>query len=88
MGAAILPVLVFTVFWGLIGIVVPLFIPRSENRPLIQVSIGLTAVCCYVFWLCTYMAQMNPLIGPMLGDGILYMLDRYWGGHHSHEAAS
>ncbi|XP_022669915.1 V-type proton ATPase subunit e 2-like [Varroa jacobsoni] len=83
MGAGVLAILFFTIFWGLIGIVVPIFIPRRENRPLIQVCISLTAVCCYVFWLCTYMAQMNPLIGPMLTKDTLWAIDAYWGGHDS-----
>ena len=63
MGAAALPVIMFTLIWGGVGIVAPYFVKAGPNKRLIQTSLALTAACCWLFWLCCYMAQMNPLIG-------------------------
>ena len=29
-------------------------------------------------WLCCYMAQMNPLIGPVLPQRALFAIQQYW----------
>ncbi|XP_023342599.1 V-type proton ATPase subunit e 2-like isoform X1 [Eurytemora carolleeae] len=57
-----LPVLMFTLIWGLVGGVAPKFVPRGPHQSLIQMSLLLTGICCWLFWLCCYMSQMNPLI--------------------------
>ncbi|CAG0890954.1 unnamed protein product [Darwinula stevensoni] len=31
-------------------------------------------------WLCAYMAQMNPLFGPQIGNATLLVMKREWGG--------
>ncbi|XP_022904205.1 V-type proton ATPase subunit e 2-like [Onthophagus taurus] len=79
MGAAALPFIIFTALWGAVGIVLPFFVPRGPNRGVIQVVLILTAVTCWLFWLCCYMAQMNPLIGPKLDSHILMLMAREWG---------
>ena len=66
MGAAALPVIMFTLIWGGVGIVAPYFVKAGPNKRLIQTSLALTAACCWLFWLCCYMAQMNPLIGESI----------------------
>ncbi|GLH13151.1 Uncharacterized protein GBIM_17776 [Gryllus bimaculatus] len=53
MGASAVPVIIFTILWGVVGIVLPFVVPKGPNRG----------------WLCCYMAQMNPLIGPKLSNG-------------------
>ena len=63
MGAAALPVIMFTLIWGGVGIVAPYFVKAGPNKRLIQTCLALTAACCWLFWLCCYMSQMNPLIG-------------------------
>ena len=63
MGAAALPVIMFTLIWGGVGLVAPYFVKAGPNKRLIQTCLTLTAACCWLFWLCCYMAQMNPLIG-------------------------
>ena len=40
----------------------------------------LTGACCWLFWLCCYMSQMNPLIGPVLETKALFAMKREWGG--------
>ncbi|KAF3429750.1 hypothetical protein E2986_13747 [Frieseomelitta varia] len=62
MGASLLPILFFTFLWGIVGIVLPIFVPKGTNRG----------------WLCCYMAQMNPLIGPKLSKFTILMMAREW----------
>ena len=45
-----------------------------------QVVLMLTGACCWLFWLCCYMSQMNPLIGPVLETKALFAMKREWGG--------
>ncbi|RWS31506.1 V-type proton ATPase subunit e 2-like protein [Leptotrombidium deliense] len=70
--------LLFTLIWGAVGGVLPLFVPRSDNRGIIQVMLITTAACCYVMWLCTYMAQVNPLVGPQLSGVTRLLMARGW----------
>jgi len=78
MGASLIPVLFFTIVWGVVGGVLPLFIPRSPHKSVIQVTLILTGVCCWLFWLCCYMSQMNPLIGPILETKALFAMRSEW----------
>lgn len=78
MGAAAAPVIIFTLIWIVIGGVLPWFVPKGENRGVIQTMLITTSVCCYLFWLCTYMMQMNPLFGPQLHKGTLQILKKEW----------
>ncbi|KAF9417951.1 hypothetical protein HW555_005096 [Spodoptera exigua] len=78
MGASFIPITVFTVLWGIVGIVCPFFAPKGPNRGIIQVVLMLTAATCWLFWLCAYMAQMNPLIGPRLDNETLIWMAHTW----------
>merc|ERR1711997_254289 len=80
MGASWVPVLLFTVIWGIVGGVLPFVLPKGPHKSVIQVVLVLTAVCCWLFWLCCYMSQMNPLIGPILNQRTLFAMKTYWGG--------
>jgi V-type H+-transporting ATPase subunit e len=80
MGASWLPVLLFSVLWGVVGIVLPFVVPRGPHKSVIQVTLMLTAACCWLFWLCCYMSQMNPLIGPSLETKALYAMRVHWDG--------
>ena len=80
MAAQVGPVLFFTAFWGIIGGILPFFVPNGPNKSVIQVILVMTAVCCWLFWLCCYMAQMNPLIGPNLSQKSLFAIKTYWKG--------
>ncbi|XP_050676570.1 V-type proton ATPase subunit e 2-like [Leptidea sinapis] len=77
--AVVTNISVVTVFWGFVGIVCPYFVRRGPNRRVIQVMLMLTAASCWLFWLCTYVAQMNPLIGPKLKNRTLIWIAHKWG---------
>ncbi|KAH0945005.1 hypothetical protein HN011_004800 [Eciton burchellii] len=82
MGASALPVAIFTILWGIVaivGITLPLFAPKGPNRGILQVLLILTAFTCWLFWLCCYMAQMNPLIGPKLDNITILVMAQQWG---------
>ncbi|KAK4883519.1 hypothetical protein RN001_006838 [Aquatica leii] len=78
MGTAI-PLIVFTVLWGGVGIGLPFVVPKGPNRGIIQVILMLTAATCWLFWLCCYLAQLNPLIGPKLSQHAILLMAREWG---------
>ncbi|XP_017782215.1 PREDICTED: V-type proton ATPase subunit e-like [Nicrophorus vespilloides] len=79
MGASYIPFIVFTTLWAIVGIVLPFVVPKGPNRGIIQVVLMLTAATCWLFWLCCYMAQMNPLIGPKLDRHTIMILAKEWG---------
>ena len=76
MGASVLPVAIFTAIWGVVGVLLPVLVPRSPHKSVIQVLIPklfslncnvnkvcliITASCCWLFWLCCYMSQVFSL---------------------------
>ncbi|CAB3383336.1 Hypothetical predicted protein [Cloeon dipterum] len=79
MGVEVWPLAVFTVIWAIVGIVGPFVVPKGPNRGVTRVALILTGVTCWLFWLCCYMAQMNPLIGPRLSNHTLLLIAREWG---------
>lgn len=78
MAAEVGPVAIVSVFWVIVGAIVPWFIPKGSQRGIIQAMIIITAVTCYVFWLCTYMSQMYPLVGPSVQNNTALLMEFYW----------
>ncbi|GAB6021870.1 hypothetical protein CHUAL_006037 [Chamberlinius hualienensis] len=78
MAVAYVPMIVITGFWGIVGIILPLIVPKGPNRGVIRAMLMLTAVCCWLFWLCAYLCQINPLFGPALHTETLAILQREW----------
>jgi len=79
MGAGWLPVVAFTLIWGLVGGVAPRFVPSGPHKQLLQLCLVMTGLCCWMFWLFCYMCQMNPLLGPALDKNALVAVKHYWG---------
>ncbi|XP_034234605.1 V-type proton ATPase subunit e-like [Thrips palmi] len=80
MGFSFIPFIFFTALWAVVGIVLPFVVPKGPNRGIFQLVLMLTAATCWIFWLCCYMAQMNPLIGPKLSNRTLMLMAKNWGG--------
>nr|ALS05197.1 vacuolar ATP synthase subunit e 2 [Tortanus dextrilobatus] len=79
MAAGWVPILFFTLIWGLVGGIAPKFVPQGSHKSLIQMCLLMTGACCWLFWLCCYMAQMNPLVGPEMDIKSLTAMKHYWG---------
>jgi len=73
---------IITCVWAFVGIVLPLLcqflMGNSPNKGITQICLVLTAVCCYIFWLTTFISQLNPLIGPELDVGLIRMIQNEW----------
>uniref|UniRef100_A0A1B0GAD9 V-type proton ATPase subunit n=1 Tax=Glossina morsitans morsitans TaxID=37546 RepID=A0A1B0GAD9_GLOMM len=79
MAVALIPMLFVTVFWIIIGMIIPLLIRQGPNRGVIRCILVLTAVTCWLFWFSCYMAQSNPLEGPILSQKAVFMIAEKWG---------
>lgn len=73
-----IPLIVVSLFWLLVGGVIPFLIPKGPNRGIIQTMLVLTAICCYLFWLAVYLFQMYPLIGPSVSTDVVRTMKWYW----------
>merc|ERR1712116_23675 len=69
----------FHCVWGVVGGILPWFVPKGPNRGVTQTVLVITACSCWLFWLCCYLMQMNPLIGPEIKNQTLLIMRKEWG---------
>lgn len=46
----IVVLVVITAFWAVVGLVLPLLLPKGFDRGVVQTCLILTAVCCYMMF--------------------------------------
>jgi len=85
MAASALPIILFTLIWGAVA-ASGYWVPQGPHKQLIQVCLVLTGACCWLFWLCCYMSQMNPLIGPIIHPNTAAAIHYFWGNFTPVEA--
>lgn len=71
-------IFLFTCLFGGVAFGVPAFLPENANKDIIKLMVTMSAICCYLMWLVTYMSQMNPLFGPMLNNATMSLMKREW----------
>eukprot|EP00054_Salpingoeca_dolichothecata_P014353 m.80924 g.80924 ORF g.80924 m.80924 type:complete len:78 (+) comp20951_c0_seq2:659-892(+) len=68
MASPAVAIIVSTIFFAGIALI-GFFVGPPKNHPekgVIQTMVITTCVCMWLFYLFTYMAQINPLVGPQL----------------------
>ncbi|KAJ8730257.1 hypothetical protein PYW07_017295 [Mythimna separata] len=77
--AVVLPIYIFTAIFGAIFLIGPLLVRRGPNAGIARCCIMISAFCCWLFWTTMYIVQLNPLLGPRMGNETLAWIGHKWG---------
>ncbi|XP_060975039.1 V-type proton ATPase subunit e1 [Cannabis sativa] len=66
--------LITTLIFAVVGVIASLLVRiccnRTPSTNLLHLTLVVTAVvCCWMMWAIVYLAQMKPLIVPILSEG-------------------
>ncbi|KAK0480108.1 ATPase, V0 complex, subunit E1/e2 [Armillaria novae-zelandiae] len=64
--ASIIPVFLVLVVVAALMTASALFVPKGPNQIVIRTGLMLALAACYLMWMVTYMAQLHPLIAPVV----------------------
>ncbi|KAH8358748.1 hypothetical protein KR093_002094 [Drosophila rubida] len=70
--------IVITLFWIAFAIIGCFAASRYDEKAIIRCCFILTAVCCWLLWVSTFLMQLNPLIGPRVNQRVIYGMVSYW----------
>ena len=69
---------IVTLVWAAVGGIGPFFVPKGPYKGVYQTMVVTAAVCLWLHWFLTYASQLNPLIGPKLTIGDIYIMQWQW----------
>ncbi|KAJ6512962.1 ATPase, V0 complex, subunit E1/e2 [Mycena sanguinolenta] len=64
--ASILPVFFILAIVIALMTCAAVFTPKGPQQAVIRTAIMLTLASCYLMWMVTYLAQLHPLLAPVL----------------------
>ncbi|XP_030376504.1 V-type proton ATPase subunit e [Scaptodrosophila lebanonensis] len=68
----------FTLFWVVFAIIGSCIGGLFRERAVIRCCVIMTAICCWLVWIVTFLMQMNPLQGPRADQKIIFGMMCYW----------
>ncbi|XP_063710275.1 V-type proton ATPase subunit e 2-like [Symsagittifera roscoffensis] len=72
---------IFTLVALLGSVIAGILIKEGYIRKQVQVGLILTAIWMYMFWLCVYLQQTNPLVAPDLKVSTAQAIMLFWKGN-------
>ncbi|KAH8293660.1 hypothetical protein KR054_002619 [Drosophila jambulina] len=74
-----------TLFWLLFAVVGCIVSCWFEEGSVIRCCAIMTAVCCYLAWVVTFVMQLNPMIGPRASQKVIFGMMSYWQNSYIHD---